>query len=249
MRLSRLLATLSLIAVPLAASAQDLTVSAAASLTNAFKDVGAQFEKANPGVSVKLNFAASGALLRQIEQGAPVDVFASADQATMDRGDKQGLIDAATRRDFAANSLVLIEPVQGGAQVRALKDLADGKITRVAVGKVDTVPVGRYTKQALESAGLWSTLQPKLVFADNVRQVLDYVSRGEVDAGFVYRTDAAIMRDKVKIVLTAQGHDPVSYPAAVIKESRNKKLAAKFLDYLATPEAGKILEQYGFGKP
>jgi molybdate transport system substrate-binding protein len=198
---------------------------------------------------VRFNFAASGALLRQISQGAPADVFASADQATMDKAVSQKLVDTATRRDFAANSLVLITPAKGGPAIAKIQDLTGDAVKRIAVGKAASVPAGRYTQQALESAKLWTRLQPKFVLADNVRQALDYVSRGEVDAGFVYRTDAALLGDQVKIALTATGHTPVTYPIAVVADSKQKELARHFISYLGTPEAQAILARYGFTKP
>lgn len=235
--------------LPFAALAQEITVSAAASLTNAFKELAPAFGKANPGASVRFNFAASGALLQQIAQGAPVDVFASADQATMDRAAGQSLIEPGSRSDFATNSVVLIEPAEGATGLKSVQDLAGPAIKRIAVGKVATVPVGRYTREVLEHAGLWTQLAPKFVHADSVRQVLDYVGRGEVEAGFVYATDAAIMEDKVRIVLAATGHQPVSYPIAVVKDSRRKELGARFVAFLATPPAREILARYGFGAP
>ena len=119
----------------------------------------------------------------------------------------------------------------------------------IAIGKTATVPVGRYTQEVLEAAGLWSALAPKFVQADTVRQVLDYVSRGEADAGFVYRTDAAIAGDKVRILLTAQGHTPVTYPIVVVSDSRQKALARDFIAFLATPPAVEVLARYGFGAP
>jgi molybdate transport system substrate-binding protein len=247
--LRRVLASALLAALPLAAAAQQLTVSAAASLTDAFKELAPKFEASRPGTTLRFNFAASGVLLQQISQGAPVDVFASADQETMNRGVDQKMIDPATRRDFAANSLVLVVPAQGGLDLKSLPDLRRPEVKRIAVGKVETVPVGRYTKQSLEAAGLWAPLQEKFVQADNVRQVLDYVARGEVEAGFVYRTDAAIMGDKVKVALTAGGHTPVTYPVAVVAESRNKAAAQAFVDYLGSDAAQQVLARYGFGKP
>jgi len=192
---------------------------------------------------------ASGVLIQQITQGAPVDVFASADQETMTRGVDQKLIDADTRRDFAANVLVLIAPAQGGPELRSLADLSRPDVKRIALGKIETVPVGRYTKQSLEAANLWTPLQPKFVQADSVRQVLDYVARGEVEAGFVYRTDAAIMADKVKVALVAGGHTPVTYPVAVVSESRQKALAKEFAEYLRSPAAQEVLARFGFAKP
>lgn len=246
---SRFIALVLALALPLGAAAQQITVSAAASLTDAFKELGTKFEASRPGATVRFNFAASGALLQQISQGAPVDVFASADQETLTRAADQKLIDTDTRRDFATNTLVMIEPAQGGTGLKALQDLAGPAVRKIAVGKVATVPVGRYTRQVLDTAKLWTTLEPKFVQADNVRQVLDYVGRGEVEAGFVYRTDAAVFGDKVRIVLTPTGNAPVSYPVAVVSDSRHKALARDFVAFLFTDAAQQTLARFGFGKP
>lgn len=250
-RLAASLAALVALAVsPLSASAQQqLTVSAAASLTDAFREIGARFEAARPGTTVRFNFAASGVLIQQILQGAPVDVFASADQETMDRGVQQKALDAATRRDFASNTLVMIAPAQGGPALSRVADLAGPDVKRIAIGKLATVPVGRYSRQALDAAGVWGAIVTKLVYADSVRQVLDYVARGEADAGFVYRTDAQIMKDKVRIVLTATGHSPVTYPVAVVADSKQAALARDFATFLSGPDAQGILARFGFGKP
>jgi molybdate transport system substrate-binding protein len=244
--MKRLLAALAC-ALPLLAAAQQLTVSAAASLTDAFRAIGARFEAAQPGVTVRFNFAASGVLVQQIVQGAPVDVFASADQETMDRGVAQKAIAADTRRDFASNTLVLVTPPD--SPVQRLADLAGPAVKRIAIGKVASVPVGRYTQQALGSAQLWSALSPKLVFADNVRQVLDYVARGEVEAGFVYRTDAEIAKGRVRMAATVGGHAPITYPAAAVADSRQPALARDFIGFLHGAEAQAILAKHGFGKP
>jgi len=249
MRIKRLLAAALVAALPLLAAAQELTVSAAASLTNAFNELAPKFEATHPGVKLRYNFAASGVLLQQVAQGAPVDVFVSADQATVSRGIEQKLFDADTKRDFAANTVVLVVPAQGGPEVKALGDLASAGVKRIAIGKLATVPVGRYTKETLDSAKLWAVLEPKFVYADSVRQVLDYVARGEADAGFVYRTDAAIGGDKVKVALTATGHTPVTYPVVAVRDSRNKALAKDFIAFLSTPAAQDVLVKYGFGKP
>jgi len=235
--------------LPLAAGAQQLTVSAAASLTDAFKAIAPRFEASQPGVTLRLNFAASGSLLQQIEQGAPVDVFASADQETMQRAEARKLVDPASRRDFATNTVVLIEPAQDGPGLRSLQDLAGPAVRRIAIGKPATVPVGRYTRELLEAAGLWRPLAPKFVQADSVRQVLDYVGRGEAEAGFVYRTDAALADSKVRVVLTATGHTPVRYPVAQVADSRQPALAQRFIRFLDSPEARQILARYGFGAP
>ncbi len=240
-------------ALPLAAAAQQRTISAAASLTDAFKEIGPRFEAGHPGATLRFNFAASGVLIQQIAQGAPVDVFASADQETMNRGIEQKLLDADTRRDFAANTLVLIVPAalagRGAPPIAKLADIAGPAVQRIAIGKTATVPVGRYTQQALQAAGLWAALEPRFVQADSVRQVLDYVARGEAEAGFVYRTDAALMADKVTIVQAVEGHAPVRYPVAVVSEGRNKALAREFAAYLLGADAQAVLAKYGFGKP
>lgn len=247
--LSATLAGVALAVAPLWASAQQLTVSAAASLTNAFNELGPKFEATKPGVTLRFNFAASGVLLQQIAQGAPVDVFVSADQATVTKGIEQKLFDADSKKDFARNTVVLIAPLQGGADLKTLADLGGPAVKRIAVGKTATVPVGRYTKEVLDTAHLWVALEPRFVYADSVRQVLDYVSRGEVEAGFVYRTDAAVAGDKVKVVLTAEGHTPVTYPVVVVTDSKHKTLARDFIAYLLSPAGQDVLAKYGFGKP
>jgi molybdate transport system substrate-binding protein len=133
--------------------------------------------------------------------------------------------------------------------VGTLADLGQPSVKRIAIGKLASVPVGRYTKQALERAGTWTSLEPKFVYADSVRQVLDYVARGEAEAGFVYRTDASIMADKVKVVQTVEGHAPVRYPVAVVSESRRKALARDFIAYLSGAEGQAILARFGFAQP
>jgi molybdate transport system substrate-binding protein len=243
------LCALFLACLPVMAFGQHITVSAAASLTDAFREIGQRFEAMRPGATVRFNFASSGVLIQQIVQGAPADVFVSADQETMTRGIEQRLLDRATRRDFASNSLVMITATQGAPALSALTDLGRMDVRRIAIGKVATTPVGRYTKQALDSVNLWASVEPKIVYADNVRQVLDYVARGEVEAGFVYRTDAELAKDKVRMVLTATGHTPITYPAAVVADSRQAALAREFHAFLFTAPAQAVLARYGFGKP
>ena len=187
------------------------------------------------------NFAASGPLLQQIAQGEPVDVFASADQKTMNQAQEKGLIVPDSRKNFVSNKLVLIMPQDSKLSLSSLKDLVSSPIKRVASGNPDTVPAGRYTLEALTQAGLWEPLRPKLILGESVRQVLDYVSRGEVDAGFVYATDAAIAKGKVKTVIEVQGHQPIGYPVALVAASQKQALAQGFLDCLSAPESMAIL--------
>ncbi|GAP34986.1 molybdate ABC transporter substrate-binding protein [Piscinibacter sakaiensis] len=243
-----LLATL-LGAAGLAAQAADLTVSAAASLTNAFRELAPVFEAGHPGTKLLLNFAASDALLAQIAKGAPADVFAAADQESMDRAEAQKLLVPGTRRDFVANALVLIAPTGTTAGVAALADLQQAGVRRVAIGNPGGVPAGRYAKAALEAAGLWAAVEPKAVLATNVRQALDYVARGEVDAGFVYATDAAIQKDKVRLVATVPTEKPILYPIAAVAGGPNAEGARQFLAFLQTPPAQAVLAKYGFRRP
>lgn len=233
----------------LAARAADLTVSAAASLTNAFRDIGPLFEAANPGTKVLFNFGSSGALLQQMAKGAPVDVFASADQETMDQAQQQNLVQAAQRRNFVSNTLVVIVPSTASNVPKAIGDLQQASFQRIAIGLPASVPVGRYTKAVLESAGLWAAIEPKMIGAQTVRQALDYVARAEVDAGFVYATDAALMPDKVKVALTAPTATPVLYPVAPLAASPNGEMGKRFVDFLNAPQAQAVLTKYGFGKP
>ena len=224
-------------------------MSGAASLTNAFRDLAPLFEAANPGTKVQFNFAASGALLQQIAQGAPVDVFASADQETMDQAQSQGLVQAVQRRDFVSNALVVIVPTTSVNVPKSVSDLTQPAYQRVAIGLPASVPVGRYTKSVLERAGSWGAIEPKMIGAQNVRQALDYVARGEVDAGFVYATDAALMPDKVKVALTVTTPTPILYPVAPLAASPNVGLAQRFVEFLIAPQAQAVLAKYGFGKP
>ena len=231
------------------ALAADLTVSAASSLTNAFKDIAQIYEASHPGTKVQLNFGASGALLQQMAKGAPVDVFASADQETMDRAQKEGLVNVANRKDFARNKLVLIVPADAKIMPAKLDDLTQPSITRVAIANPASVPVGRYSQTALEAATLWPALQAKAINTQNVRQSLDYVARGEVDAGFVYATDAAIMKDKVKVAFEVPLQTAILYPIAKTATSPHTAEATSFINYLLTPAAQAILGKYGFAKP
>lgn len=228
--------------------AADLTVSAAASLTDAFGVIKVAFEKANPGVHVVTNFAASGPLLRQIENGAPVDVFASADEKTMDQAQAKGVIVPATRVSFVRNALVLVQPADAKTVVTSEAELTGPGIRRVAIGNPATVPAGRYAQEALTGAKVWDALQPKLIPGESVRQVLDYVARGEADAGFVFATDARVAGAKVRVVKEAVTTTPVRYPIAVVAASKNPKAKA-FIDFVMGPEGQKILQLYGFKKP
>ncbi|HWR03394.1 MAG TPA: molybdate ABC transporter substrate-binding protein [Humidesulfovibrio sp.] len=230
------------------AQAEEIIVSAAASLTNAFTTVKQRFEAAHPGATVVLNFGAAGALLRQLESGAPVDVFVSADQKFMDEGVAKNLIDPATRRDFARNIMVVVVPPDAKTSPADLKALAAPGIRRIALGNPDTTPLGRDARALFQAAGLWPAVQDKIIYGETVRQVLDYAVRGEVDAAFVFATDAMQAGPKVRVAFQVQGAPSFLYPVAVTRMS--KKLAARtFVDYLNGPEGQATLRGFGFLKP
>jgi molybdate transport system substrate-binding protein len=234
---------------PLPAHSADLIVSAAASLTNAFRDLGPVFEVQNPGISVVFNFGASDALLAQIAKGAPADVFASADQDAMDRAEAQKLLVTGSRHDFVGNTLVMVTPIDSPLGLKAPADLQRAEVKRVAIGNPASVPAGRYAKGALQAAKLWPAIEPKAVFAQNVRQALDYVARGEVDAAFVYTTDAAIMKDKVRVAATVPTEQAIRYPIAVTAGSPNAEAARRFVAFVLSVDAQGMLARHGFVKP
>ncbi|SEJ99273.1 molybdate ABC transporter substrate-binding protein [Paraburkholderia diazotrophica] len=228
------------------ARADEIVVSAAASLTNAFKAVGDAYEQQHPGTKLLFNFGASDVLMQQIAKGAPADVFASADQKAMDKAVEQKVIVPSTRTDFAANSLVLIVPADGKRAPSTLNELTTASVKRVAYGDPASVPVGRYTEGALKAAGVWDAVSAKGVLAANVRQSLDYVSRGEVDAGFVFGTDAAVMPGKIKVALTVPTTTPITYPIAQVEGSKHAADAQSFIGFVLSPAGQAVLAKYGF---
>ena len=229
-------------------STHEITVSAAISLKNAFEDIGKIFKQKNPGVKLVFNFGASGDLARQIEAGAPVDVLASAAQKDMDDIDRKGLLAANSRKDFTGNTVVLVKPVNSTIKLSSLKDLQKGEVKKIAIGNPKTVPAGRYAEEGLRHFNLWDAVKDKLIFAENVRQVLDYVAKDEVDAGLVYSTDAMVRSKEVKVVmkLPEGSHQPVVYPIGVIKGTREELLSRAFVDLVISAEGQKVLNKYGF---
>src|SRR5262245_44192445 len=233
------------------ASAQEVTLSVAISLKEVTEDLGRSFMASHPGVTLRYNFGASGDLQKQIEAGAPVDVFLSAAQRQMDDLEKQNLIVAATRRAFARNVIVAIKPADSKLDLSKPADRRVVAVTRIAIVHPKTVPSGQYAEESLRALGLWDRLQPKLVFAENVRQVLEYVTRGEVEAAFVYTTDAATRAQGVKEAFRApeDSYRPVVYPGAVVAVSKQPALAQAFLDLLASPQGRGVLGRFGFPPP
>ena len=229
-------------------SQNEIIVSAAISLTNAFEEIRLGFQQTHKNQQVLFNFGGSGDLARQIIGGAPVDVFASASPKDMDDLDKNNLILKDTRRNFAGNKVVLVVPANSAFPLGSFNDLKRGEIKRIAIGNPKTVPAGRYAEEILKYFNLTDAVKAKLIFAENVRQVLDYVARGEVDAGMVYSTDAAIKSDRVKIVIEApeQSHTPVVYPIAVIKGTKKEGVGKEFISSVVSQEGKQILKKYGF---
>ncbi|MGH9454757.1 MAG: molybdate ABC transporter substrate-binding protein [Terriglobia bacterium] len=229
------------------AAGSQILVSAAVSLKEAFNQI-ANLYTQRTGVSVTFSLGASGELEKQIEAGAPVDVFASAGEKEMRELGAKGLIDASTQADFARNSLVLVMPVDSKLRLRSFSNLRQPQVKMIAIGNPRTVPAGRYAKQLLESNHLWTTIQSRLVFAENVRQVLDYVDHGEVDAGIVYATDVEIAHGKVTVAARApnRGYGPILYPIAVVKGSSHAQAARGFVNLVLSSDGMNILRKYGF---
>jgi len=224
-----------------------LTISAAVSVKEAFDEIAALY-KTKTGKSVSFNFGASGALQRQIETGAPVDVFASAGAQQMDELAAKNLIDADSRRDFARNTLVLITSNASSLNLDAFSDLAKPEVRKIAIGNPKTVPAGGYSEQVFDKSNLKPSVQTKLILAEDVRQVLDYVVRGETDAGVVYASDVRRAAEKVRVAATApeDAHSPILYPIAVIKDSLQKRASQEFVDLVLSAEGQNILRKYGF---
>lgn len=232
-------------------SAQELTLSVAISLKEAIGELGRGFTAGHPGVTLRYNFGASGDLQKQIEAGAPVDVFLSAAPRQMDELERDGLIVAATRRAFARNVLTVVKPANSRLDLVEAVDLAGASVGKIAIGNPRSVPAGQYAEESLRKLGLWDRLQPKLVFAENVRQVLDYVARGEVDAGFVYTTDAATRARGVTEAFRPPDdtYRPVTYPGAVVAASKQPALGRAFLDLLVGSQGRTVLARFGFQPP
>lgn len=227
-------------------SAAEITVSAAASLTDALKEVAARYESHSSDKLV-FNFAASSTLARQIEEGAPVDIFFSADEAKMDRLESAGRIIAGARKSLLSNSLVIVVPEDGQLPVRSASDLTNAAIARVALADTRLVPAGIYAREYLEKLKLWPAIEPKVIPTENVRGALAAVESGNVDAGMVYKTDAAISR-KVKIVCEVPRADgpKISYPVALVKDAPQLEAAQQFMKFICSDAAGKIFEKFGF---
>lgn len=226
----------------------EIFVSAASSLKDVFTKLGSDFENRHK-VKVLFNFAGSGQLKTQIENGAPVDVFASASSVDMDYLEKKDLLLPGTRNDFARNEIVLAQNINSKFKIDKIADLEKTEIKRIALGNPQTVPAGRYAKEVLVNAKSFEILKPKMIYGETVRQVLDYIVLGEVDAGFVFASDV-FNNKKVNVVLRIphDQHSPIIYPIAVIKSSKNQTHANAFISFIHSKENQGIFEKYGFKK-
>lgn len=224
----------------------EVVVSAAASMGDALKEIQTGFEAENPGVKLRLNMGSSGALQQQIDQGAPVDLFIAAAVGPMDALVKKGLVEQNAVRTLATNQVVLVRSKAGDGVVQRWEDLAGNRVQRIALGNPQHVPAGQYGKAVLEKLNLWGPVEKRLVLGEDARQVLNYVESGEVQAGLVYRTDAATS-PKVTIVAEAPAgsHSPVVYPMAAVKGAREQ--AKRLADFLLSDRGAQVLRKYGFG--
>lgn len=225
-----------------------LTISAAVSLTDALEEIQSLYEKEN-NVELIVNLGGSGTLAQQILQGAPVDVFISANEKWMDTLEDEEQIIPTTRNDVTGNQVVLIAQKDSPLHYASFKDISLDELDQIAIGNPESVPAGSYTEQILTHIGLWDELESSFVYAKDVRQVLTYVESGNTDIGFVYESDARTS-DAIKILANAEQdwHEPIIYPGAVLADTKNEAEATAFLQYLVTEEAQDIFKKYGFSQ-
>ena len=226
--------------------ADEILVSAAASLTDVLKEISSAYQ-AKSKHTLKFNFGPSNGLARQIEEGAPADMFFSADLPQMDNLDKNGRLEPGTRKNLLSNQLVIVVPADSKLAISSPKDLVKSEVKKIALAEPSSVPVGVYSKKYLSDEGLWNQVDSKVVPVQDVRATLASVESGNVEAGFVYKTDAAISK-KVKIVyeVPVDRGPKITYPAAIVKESKHKDAARDFMNYLQSPTAKDAFKKYGF---
>ncbi|HEX9454598.1 MAG TPA: molybdate ABC transporter substrate-binding protein [Candidatus Binatia bacterium] len=232
--------------IPMTAHADEILVSAAASLTDVLKEITGGY-RAISKHTVKFNFGPSNGLARQIEEGAPADIFFSADLSQMDTLDKNGRLEPGTRKNLLSNQLVIIVPADSKLAISSPKDLSKADVKKIALAEPTSVPVGVYSSKYLTDEGLWDQLKAKVVPVQDVRATLAAVESGNVEAGFVYKTDAAVSK-KVKIVyeVSIDKGPKITYPVAIVKASKRKDAARDFMTYLQSPAAKEAFKKYGF---
>ena len=224
----------------------ELNVFAAISLTDALTEIGTAFSAEN-GVQVFYNFAASTTLQRQIEKGAPADVFVSASPSQVIALEANGLLEAESRQNLLTNRLVIVSDQNAEISMDTPANLASSDISRIAIGHPSIVPAGAYAKEALTHFGLWETLSSKFIFGVDVRATLAYVTSGNVDVAIVYKTDMVVSNAVTELYqVPPEAYTPIIYPAVVMKNSPQKQLARQFITYLQSAEKGEIFERHGF---
>jgi len=232
---------------PPAAQPVELNISAAVSLKDALIEIQKNYQSKAPNVKLVFNLGASGSLQQQIEQGAPADIFISAAPKQMNDLEAKNLVNKSTRKNLVENTLVLIVPQNSTLGLDKFEDLTKPGVEKIAIGEPAVVPAGQYAQQVLQKLGLWDRVKDKAVQAKDVRTVLAYVETGNVEAGIVYKTDAA-SSPKVKIAATAPtgSHEPILYPVAILSGTKQQQAADDFLAYLTSPESKAVFEKYGF---
>jgi molybdate transport system substrate-binding protein len=227
------------------ARTDEILVAAAASLSDVLKELSAAYQSKGKN-TVNFNFGPSSTLARQIEEGAPADMFFSADLAQMDDLDKKGRLEPGTQKNLLSNQLVIVVPSDSKLAIASPKDLLKSEVKRIALAE-PPVPVGVYSSKYLEAQGLWDKIKPKVVPVQDVRATLASVESGNVEAGFVYKTDAAVSK-KVKIVyeVPIDKGPKIVYPVAIVKESKRKDTARDFLNYVQAPASKELFKKYGF---
>lgn len=236
-------------APPAAQQAQpvEINVSAAVSLKDALAEIQKNYQAKNPNVKLVYNLGASGALQKQIEQGAPADIFISAAPKQMNELEAKNLINKATRKNLVENKLVVVVPKETKLNITKYEDLTQDAVQKIALGETATVPAGQYAQEVLQKLGIWDKLKEKAVFAKDVRTVLAYTETGNVEAGIVYKTDA-VSSEKVKIAAIAPegSHKPIVYPVAITTGAKQQKAAEAFVEYLFSADSKAVFEKHGF---
>jgi molybdate transport system substrate-binding protein len=229
-----------------AAQSGEILVAAAASLTDALREIGGAYQS-KTGHKVYFTFGPSSTLARQIEEGAPVDIFFAADLAQMDLLEKNNRLEPGTRKNLLSNRLVIIVPAGAKLVISSPKDLLQAEVKRIALAEPSSVPVGIYSRKYLEAEGLWEKVKPKIVPVLDARATLAAVESGNVDAGFVYKTDASVSKKaKVSFAVPVERGPRITYPVAILKESKNKVIAGDFLNFVVSSSGKQTFQKYGF---
>jgi molybdate transport system permease protein len=222
-------------------------VLAGSNFTNVLEELGHRYELDHPNIKIQFQFASSGVLYQQIKHGGAADLFFSANSFYMDELERQGYLKVESRMNMIQNDLVLVRPLSGKITIKEWQDLVSDRDVRLAIGLPDSVPVGKYSKQTLGSLGLWETLQDRIVYGSNVREILTYVETGNVDAGIVYRSDALQSKRVITVAQApTKSHDPIIMPVALINNSKQKEQALGFLEFLTTKGATDLFLHYGY---